>query len=63
VCVCVCVCVRVCVCFKYFALVWSLSFSTGVAARQVFAAEHMCNNVMKTIKQGMKYSQQSYETH
>jgi hypothetical protein len=56
VCVCVCVfitaapmkkmfawgdwCVCVCVSFNYFALVLSLYSSTGVAAQQVFAAEH-----------------------
>ena len=53
-CVCVCVyycstyekvvCVGglvcVCVSFNYFALVLSFSCSTGVAVRQVFAAEH-----------------------
>ena len=53
-CVCVCVyyystyekvvCVGglvcVCVSFNYFALVLSLCSSTGVAAQQVFAAEH-----------------------
>ena len=53
---CVCVCVYycstyekavrvgglvcVCVSFNYFALVLSLCCSTGVAAQQVFAAEH-----------------------
>jgi hypothetical protein len=30
----------VCVSFNYFALVLSLYSSTGVAAQQVFAAEH-----------------------
>ncbi len=32
--------VCVCVSFNYFALVLSLYSSTGVAAQQVFAAEH-----------------------